>query len=479
MRRSSCCICFLILICASLQARNLPSSVDNSVSRYFPPVIDQKGGSCAQAAHIGYMFTYEVNRLLDRSAGIPENRFSYLYTWNLLNGGHDEGTFGLEGISLALMNGVVSEADFPLQYSATNFYWVSGYDKYYRAMHYQSEGFVHIDASTREGIDAARNYLYDKNEPGSPGGVLTFSSKATGWKFIEYKGPSETGYACLQTSLASDGSHALTIVGYDDTVEFKAPDGSLSNGAFIVINSWGEYYHDRGRFYLPYWFFLQPDRKNGDLSADLQGIIVSYNKPSIVFRVGLDYSSRDDLAFRFGVSSDGEASSPKYDYAVPVMDHQGGDYPMQGRYADSGIELGINFSQYVRRVEEFDNPCYWFCVSRHKRGREEGAGKLTSLSVYDYRGGGKPDVYSLEEVPDSPFNKGENWYVIYTKKPVRTSYSLIRWLSPDTSQPVPAALVFRTADGKYAKVRFTGYDKSTGRLKMKYVYAPDGTRKLK
>ena len=59
----------------------LPQSVDNSLSKYFPPLIDQKGGSCAQASAIGYMYTYEMNRLLDRDASAyPANRFSYQYT---------------------------------------------------------------------------------------------------------------------------------------------------------------------------------------------------------------------------------------------------------------------------------------------------------------------------------------------------------------------------------------------------------------
>ena len=62
-----------------------PSSVDNSLLKYFPTVIDQIGGSCAQASYIGYMFTYEMNRLLDRDGSTPDHQFSYLYTFTLQN----------------------------------------------------------------------------------------------------------------------------------------------------------------------------------------------------------------------------------------------------------------------------------------------------------------------------------------------------------------------------------------------------------
>ena len=58
----------LTLVAPVLPAFSLPVSVDNSTSTAFPPIIDQTGGSCAQASGIGYMFTYEVNTLLHRNA---------------------------------------------------------------------------------------------------------------------------------------------------------------------------------------------------------------------------------------------------------------------------------------------------------------------------------------------------------------------------------------------------------------------------
>ena len=60
---------------------SLPPAVDNSALAAFPPIINQKGGSCAQASGIGYMFTYEVNRLLKRNASDGDaNTFAYLFT---------------------------------------------------------------------------------------------------------------------------------------------------------------------------------------------------------------------------------------------------------------------------------------------------------------------------------------------------------------------------------------------------------------
>ena len=84
-----------------LQSRaevQLPPAVDNSTQKFFPPILDQMGGSCAQASGIGYMFTYEINRLLDRDAhASADHRFSYQFSWNLLNDGQDQGDFVDQG----------------------------------------------------------------------------------------------------------------------------------------------------------------------------------------------------------------------------------------------------------------------------------------------------------------------------------------------------------------------------------------------
>ena len=99
------------------QESELPKSVDNSLLMYFPPVINQQGGSCAQASGIGYMFTYEINRLLGRDAkASSDNRFAYLFTWNFVNEGGDNGGFVDEGLGIAKNFGVMTERDFTYAY---------------------------------------------------------------------------------------------------------------------------------------------------------------------------------------------------------------------------------------------------------------------------------------------------------------------------------------------------------------------------
>lgn len=457
----------------------LPSSVDNTLNKYFPPLIDQKGGSCAQASAIGYMYTYEMNRLLDRDASASAaNRFSYQYTYNFVNEGHDNGSFGWDGLGLATANGVITEEDWPAS-GATSFKWATGYEKYLTAIHYRAKSFEMIPLEKWDDLAAIKQFLFNRGVEGSAGGVVVFSTYAGDWGMDKsYAGPSETGYKCIQTKLGTDGGHALTIAGYDDLVEFTTPSGEVTRGAFIVVNTWGAYAHDNGRFYLPYWFFFNYT-KDTKMSDYVTSVEPYYQEPKIVFKVGVECDSRDDLSFQLGVSDNPSDKVPRHKMQVRIADHQGGDHPMQGAWWPNDIEFGFDFSSVAHLVDEIENPNYFLIVARYARGSKEASvARLTGFSVYDYRESmTNPKVFEYDGGGD--LEKGLNYYSIYTVPPVKTSYSPVEWISAQTSQPVSAPLAVRTASGKYAKVRFSEYDRSAGTIRIKYVYNPEGGRNLK
>lgn len=456
----------------------VPQSVDNSKLKFFPPLISQIGGSCAQASNVGYMFTYEINRLLDRSAAVPENRFSYLYTWNFINDGQDDGSLGLDGIQLALSNGIITEKDFPAQNSFYPFYWASGYGKYLNAMHYRAIVFRTIEISTPEGIQQAKQFLYNRNQPGKPGGILTFSTQARGWTFNDnYQGPSLTGYKSLLTKLANEGPHAMTIVGYDDTVEYNSGSGNISKGAFIVINTWGRTMHDNGRFYLPYSFFMYKDRNNSELSADAHSVDVEYRQPQIVFKVAVECDSRNDLSFRYGVSGKASDKLPTHDYQIAIANYQGGDFNMQGAYSDATIEMGFDFTNAMDRVNEMKEPKYFLTIERNARGKKAATKAiLHKFEVIDYRQN-KTYTYRTES-GGTAIKAGTNLYGIATIPAKKCSRSPVKWLN-DSGQPAAAPFIIRTHDSKFAKIRMYDYDREKGTIKIKYVYNQDGGRRLK
>ena len=465
-------VILLLTSCFVSGAADLPTSVDNSRSRYFPTIISQVGGSCAQASYIGYMFSYEMNRLLDRDGSLDSNCFSYLYTWNLINDGEDVGSYGFDGLSLAMDNGVALASDFPNQVSSYAFRWMSGFDKYLRAASYRIKTMTRMDAVSASDIEKIKSYLYDHGEPGTAGGVVTFSSMATDWKFNNsYAGPSETGYHSILTSLATKGGHAMTIVGYDDLVEFDAPDGTVSKGAFIVANTWGTYSHDNGRYYLPYWFFLQADRDSNVLSHDVVAINVEHRQPTVVFRVEIECDARDNISFRTGAANGAGAKTPTVDYQKAVFNHQGGSYNMQGQTASATAELGLDFTSADRFTADWDRTTWFLTVNSSQRsGKKASVCRLRGFSVYDYRENpSAPKVYTADlGGVYVDLAGGDNVFTVSSADPYTTSYTPVDWLG-DGGAPLVSPFIFRTADGRNSfKVKFVEYDRESGTMRLKY-----------
>ena len=444
----------------------LPASVDNSQTRYFPPILNQTGGSCAQAAGIGYMFTYEMNRLLDRDASLPENRMSYLFAWNLVNDGEDQGGFVEQGLQLAKNFGIMSEADYGNP-SLYNFFWATGYDKYVRAMHNRATEIL----TFQDSIPLIKRYLFDAGRGEHPGGIVTFSTQAEGWTIdTNYQGPSETGYGVLLTHLGNDGGHALTIVGYDDLVTFTDEAGTRHTGAFIVCNTWGDYhYHDRGRYYLPYDFFRDETVSETTLSNSMNAVRVTTYEPRAVLRVGLTYNQRNEL--RFGISStqDRAAQRPSVaPYNFYLMYHTGGPYPMQGQYKLRDMEVAFDASprvpEDITAVEQ-----YFLHVTRQGQGNKKvGEGEVTAVELIDLQTPAATRHWTYHGTLPAPINPGVNTFPIPLRPRYRLSASPFAWNATNSTTGNPATYCLRTAHGHQAK--FTAIPDADGqRLHIHYA----------
>lgn len=435
----------------------LPPSVDNSTERYFPPIFNQTGSSCAHAAGIGYMLTYEMNRLLDRDASLLENRMSYLFSWNMINEGEDQGGHVEQGLQLAKSYGIMSEADYGHP-SLYNFFWATGYEKYVRAMRNRVTEIL----SFKDSIPQIKRYLYDAGRGEHPGGVLTFGTSAEEWQINnDYQGPSATGYHALLTKLGNDGGHALTIVGYDDLVTYIDEHGIQHTGAFIVVNSWGEYSHDRGRFYLPYDFFRDPSVKEAELSSSLNAIRVTSYEPRFVLRVGLTYSQRNELRFGISSSKDREASRPSIaPYYYSIMYHMGGAYPMQGQYKLKAMDVAFDASS---RVHE-DAPSieqYFLHVTRQSVNKKKGEGEVTDVELIELSTSEEGMPFNASTVTPlrswtyhgtlpSPITTGSNVFAIPLRPRYRVSLSPMAW-NVTSEYGNRATYRLRTANGRQAK----------------------------
>ena len=416
----------------------LPPFVDNSANKYFPPIIDQSGGSCAQASSIGYVFTYEMNRYLDRDASAsPANRFSYQFIWNLVNDGVDQGGFAEDGLFVAMRSGAMTEEDFSTL-TTSSFTWPSGFEKYRNALRYRVSRFVSLPRD----VDAYKEYLAGSD--GRPGGILSFSGCCSGWVMVsDYSGPSGTGYKALVTSLPDDGAHAMTIVGYDDLVSYTDEAGVTHTGAFIVVNSWGIGAHDRGHFYYPYDFFRARHILPGVLSDQAITAEVKFQEPRILFKLTIDYTSRDDLAYSIGATDKVPAGVPDNYYLQTGMSNKGGDHYMRGTYDKAPLEFALDLTDHIPSADP-DYCRYFLKIVRTARGKVKGEGTVKAVSVIDYRSG-TPVEYPYRGPLPQPIVDGENYFIIGLIPRYKVSCSPVR-----VKNEMPIYL--KTASGNTARV---------------------------
>ena len=385
------------------RAAQLPAFVDNTKNKYFPPTVNQIGGSCSQAAGIGYIYTYELNYLLDRDAKKLENNCSYMQMWNYLNEGTGRGSFTPDGWDLIKDNGVTISTDFkPTFTSAGNkTVWPNGYDMYYRGMHNRVESYAKFspypDGQEGEYVDvipAMKQYLFDHNTGAEVGGLIHFTAYADPLDCNKnYSGPSNTGYQSMISFFPKTGGHAMTFAGYDDAVEFDIDkNGTIEEdekGAFIAMNTWGEDWGDKGRFYVPYKLLKLKTGSEGGTGTGSKNCYIVVPKtaePKMTFKITMSHNSRNDIALRIGASKIAGATEAEEYIDVQVMYHAGGDHNLTGIYGANNelIEVGVDASLLADYIGDSKNATFFLEVVGKTFGNK-GSGELIDCSLLDYR----------------------------------------------------------------------------------------------
>lgn len=229
---------------------SLPSSVDLSTSPCFPPIGNQGSiGSCTAWASTYYQYSYEVNKLNNVTSTANRVVYSPKWTYNNINSGVDKGSSYTDAYKLLKNQGAVTLSEFPYSSSGYNLQDLPTYDgavedmrnalntrlSFYGSYVISGSGTV-ITSNTDSDLNQVKTALNN-------GKVLTFSTyndfnykKGTGsWSNTKLV------YRCYDAP--NSGSHAMTIVGYNDNVTCDINgNGTIEvgeRGAFKVINSWG------------------------------------------------------------------------------------------------------------------------------------------------------------------------------------------------------------------------------------------------
>lgn len=233
------------VISSRIDKAKLPSKVD--LRKYCSPIEDQESlGSCTANAGVGlveFMERKALGKHLDAS-----RLFLYKATRNLLKIKGDTGAYLRSTMGAIVLFGVPPEEYWP--------YKIADFDKeplafcYSFAQSYQAIKYIRLDSGINETLLLKKLKKYLNQNIPSIFGFTVYDSIEQAGKDGKIPFPSK-GERVL-------GGHAIMAVGYDDKMEIKnSSDNQKTIGAFIIRNSWGENWGDKGYGYLPYQYVLK------------------------------------------------------------------------------------------------------------------------------------------------------------------------------------------------------------------------------
>ena len=293
----------------------LPDKVDNSTSKYFPPIKSQGSqGSCVAWSQAYYQFTYEMNKSLDRESS-EENLFSPTFTYNMSNYGEDVGCFPNNTYSNMQKIGVapLSLVPFTMEEHRN---WYPQEEIWLEAAKYRVDE-VRVLPNFRTGSGKQVTYPDDPdiNEIKthlSNGHILSFGAYINRWKLTKIKEnsacPENDAYIgeevvkSTSPDIGNGYGHRMTIVGYNDNIWVDVNGNNAVDsgemGAFKIANSWGTWWKNGGYIWMAYDNINMETAVSGGLSYRVMSGMIDVTKISV-----LPYNSDTDMYIRYTLNS--------------------------------------------------------------------------------------------------------------------------------------------------------------------------------
>ena len=388
----------------------LPPYVYNGQDKYFPPIFNQDGGSCGSAAAIGYQFTHEINSYRDLDASLPENQYPSHFTWLMAyqtsttegmakgNGIPNVPTYG--GRTYSRLFGAQTHDD-------PDYGWMQGYDKWFSAMWNRTAySFSLGPTNTPEGRQELKEWLYNHSGDATMhgGGVAGIGVAAYGtWAAIPNSAANKAAGVVGMKYVKAWGdtyNHALTVCGYDDRIEFDLDgDGIIGEveedevGAWIIANSWGDGWENKGFIYCPYKYSFAVNNDTWTWSPGAFVIRQDY-RPLRTIKLLMDYSHRSELLLSAGVAQNLNASKPEKTIPFEHFRYAGNtlganpapEVPMLGRWTDGmhyePMEFGYDLTDLTASFDR-TKPLKYFFIVTTKTGAI-GSGHIYNASIINY-----------------------------------------------------------------------------------------------
>ena len=463
-----------------------PAYVNNAEKKFFPPVFNQDGGSCGSASRICYMFTYELNAYRNLDGKSSKNYYPSHFVWLLTNGnsGKDEFVTSIGVPSAATYGGQTYSTLFGNQDCSNNdFGWMQGYDKWFEAMNNRmlAPSNFPVNVGTEEGREAVKNWLWNHNGDDSfqAGGICGIGVASADGNYegrIPNTSANSSAGVVNKKYVKAWGpqvDHALTIVGYDDRIEFDLDGNGVAGeaskdevGAWIIVNSWGSWWGNSGFIYCPYAYGGASFNTDGTFSQnwwapEIYKVRKDY-RPLRTIKLEMEYSRRSEIKLSAGISADINATAPEKSIEFEHFKYAGdGNYgntnpapeiPMLGRWADGKLhtepmEFGYDLTDLTKGFDRSMPLKYFFIVETRAWGK--GSGKIHNASIMDYefnldgqetpfdigngveiKSAGNKTIISVVVYGEeyyAPQNLSLNQRKLTWTKPIRSSYNIAKY----------------------------------------------------
>lgn len=367
---------------------SLPSSVDNSTLKYFPPIRTQGSlGSCSAFSTVYYQSTHNtaLARDIDVKNGDDTVRFSPKWTYNMFNGGANAGIAISTSMSMMEDHGIATWAEFPYEpYGADIRYreWSVDSNVWHHALDFRMSNYYTI------------TYLYETNNLEqlkavlANGYVVGFQSYSpwpyNGWtKGAVGNDPSTTnddayvGQDICKYVRSVDWGHAMTVVGYNDDIWCDLNgNGTVDTGekgALKIANSWGTSFSESGFCWFAYDALHDASTVSGvtdptdrtygfgysggyGCSVYILKALSSY-QPILLAACTVTHPKRNQMSLRVGKGDVGD-TSPDYTWWSTALTSDGGAYAFDGSdtcvtstfyldFADTDLDFGVTKRYFV------------------------------------------------------------------------------------------------------------------------------------
>lgn len=328
-----------VSVTTSLSA--VPAQVDNSQLPAFP-VIGNQGSlpSCVAWASTYYQMSHEVcMNTTDCENKLSKSRvFSPKWTYNFINYGNAQGTYFSDAYAVMATQGAALWSEFPVDsnYRA----WDLNAEHWRSALNYRMQTSSTM-INTDTGMANVKQILAN-------GHVVVMGTYISSWNYgsvatVPGASPSPfAGQAIVKFQNGTNGGHAMTLVGFDDSVWVDINGNGVAEasemGAFKVANSWGAGWGNAGFVWAAYDAFrlttsvpnFAPSGRN-QLTQMGDVVLMTYQPTPIklLAKVTVSHLYRHQMNLYFG-SSSSSVTSPTLSFRPAGVANRGGAWALDG-----------------------------------------------------------------------------------------------------------------------------------------------------